>query len=1516
MASGTPVLLASGASASVTKRGLWPTPRFRCLGLLALALLNSPTFACGILQIKDGYFWDSATANYFIPRGFAYQTFNPPVGANQSLDQIAYDLTEFKKMYANSARVEMVWNQVETSQGVFDWSNVDFLVAKADELGIRLFVIIGFNYAPSWFPGAWTATNDVGGSSVVVNYEHPAVRSAYSNYVYQAAHRYQNSGTIGAWILGNEYAYFDLWNTNRNFLGFDPISQASFRSYLASIYATNISRLNSNWVTAYTDFNSVVMPTNYPPDRNNPGYFDLIQWRKKSIGDYVAVGATAARQADPNHLLTYSMIGNVFASADELDTCEDAKTIVARCAAAGAPLNFWSVNNYALASTGSDLRSADFGIAKYQAQSGLPVLVSETGHSSTDDLNPEEPQRYGNALPGQVWEALMSGALGVHIFTWNDRDLFAGPFIREKGFGIVNQNRTPKAAVYSNIQAALRRMENLNLELLLSGSTNPPPDIQYFWSKNTDMVWPRVNLESAMLWGALKRLGYQPGIIDDDQFEAGAATNAPALLLCRCWAMDPAHLDRIATNIVKAGIHVHADAEIPGPFNAYHATNLNWVARMNSLFGLNVASAYPGLDTGVTNVVFGTLHFSGLGTLGPFTPGYSEQILTWKIWQGIPINSGTIVTHTGEYGTQPRNPALQIKNLGTAKTAITTFAVGDIENDNQTKTYPLQHKWDFRYQWLGAIYSNYFGIQPPLSLSGTGATYVYPDYRVCKNGSVLVALLNGDTNAASVTVIAPSLLTGKKIENLTSGGVLQTNSTGAVSVNLAGDGYVLLYAYTSLGGLDQSLLNTNLNKLWISGAPPAVWPTGSNYNLTVNYDLHDPGLTVMASFERVLTPNLVYAQTSGATVSGQGTTNVPLLIPDGDPHDAWYVSTPDGGDYVFHAWLVKNGAHVADTYLPVRLLWAVRPLSLPSSVRPGATYPITVEWQELPSYLPSEGAAPLDRARLWQPYLGSLQYYRVVLQLLSAGQVINTQEFLTNIGTDRHTFTITVPTGAAGPFTWTAHLESAPNASIDMVDSFEDRDTGADSAQPTNAPPLFAPWQLATYAENTNAAGQMYFDAGVSMGGSDGIQSVFIVVTNPPTVGAFSGAFLYYTYPQPWALPRDRSQWTNYTFAFDFNETNRLPTVLEMQVKDVRGGLINLTKNYTWDDQGWGSIRGSLDRFEVPSWSGHFDSENVSQLVLNLELLNTNVKYSGFVDNVRFVGLKALNQTVAPLDLWDNFDNRPATNGLGGWAALDPWGTYVFGQGVTELDRGIVLYQGIKGGQAAMMVVTNPAGSRPVSAFGLYLNYSNTWSLPANTNAWSNYVFSYSFREANFRRCLVEMQVKSGTNNFIQFSTTYNPGPDGWCTVRAPLAQFVPPTNGIGRFDPANVQTIALNINMLETNVTYVGFFDDVSFDTPDTIVPTGTSFGWYQSSNDSPPDNTVLRIESIRRVGRQVSLSWLAQTNRSYTLEFQDADLCQYCFLPLLTNLTTTTSGLMSVADTNPPVSFARFYRLRAQPR
>ena len=1414
--------------------------------LLAVFAASSAQAGPGILQIRHGYFWDPALGEYFVPRGFAYQVWNPPVGADQTLAQLDYDLSEFKKMYVNSVRVEMVWNEIEKTPGQFDWSKPDYLVARAEQLGLRLFVLIGFQYAPGWFPEDWKAVNDQGEHSVVLNYEHVKARTSYSNYIHQVTSRYQKSGAIGGWILGNEYAYFDLWNPSHRFLGFDTeYSQPSFRAFLTAAYQGNIAALNANWGTSYLNFGAVVMPRDYPADRHAPGYHDLLLWREASIADYVAVGAVAAQKADPHHLRTYSMIGGLFIGNDANYTCEDAKTIVTHCRAAGAPLDFWSINNYSWATFVSELRSGDFGVAKHQAQSGLPVMVSETGQSTTDNLLPGAAERQANALPTQLWEAFTSGAIGAHIFTWNDRDLFGGVFVRERGFGIVGQNRLPKQPVYANVLEMFRRMENLQLNHLLGGSTNPPVDVQLLWSKSGEMGWPRANQENAMIWNALRRLGYQPGIIDDDQFEAGAATNAAVLLLSRCYQLKPEHLDQLANRVVPAGVHLHANADLPGQFNAYHHPNANWAARMNSLFGLNVATATAAWDSGILDTAYHPITFTGVGSLGSLLPGYSDQLYTWKIWHGVSASSGTtIVTHRGDRGTQPPIPALHIKNLGPAKSAVTTFALGDSQFQDKL---PVSHDWDLRYRWLEAIYKNHFGLTPSIQvqdLAGSGTNYVIADYRACENGSLLLSLLNTHTRPVSIRLSAPGLLLGKTVENLTAGGIVELGSDGVLTLELAGDQFALLYAYSRSAGVDQSLLNPNPNKLWIQSAPPAVWPDGVGQDVAVGYDTADPGLTLFVSLERILTPNKVLSRSAGSAITGQGTATLHLIAPDADLNDIDYVSSEAGAQYLWHAWLEKNGVRVCETALPVRVSWGVRPRSLPASVTPGASYSILVDWENLPSFAAGESSTPLSRADVWDPVNGQSQYYEVVLEVRGPDGVVAADRFLTSTGTDSHAFAITVPTSAIGPFTWAAYLRPSPGASVDVTDGFENRGPGDD-------PAFLSPWQTYVYSALDGLPSSYLAQGLQTADASEGKQSAFLVAQSSRSFGSYPPGFgIVYTFPHNWALPANRSQWTPYTFFCDFKEAAGLDCLVELQLKDDLGGLISFTNRYRPGPNGWTTIGASLDRFFIPTYVPFFNEARVHQLVINVQMLTTNAVYLGAFDRIRFDGPEKAVTTGFNHEVQDSFEDRIRGNDP---EQLKPWGSYVYSQ----FNNAQYLAQGIQdqatdGFQSAFMVVQNPPEPGDYAGFGLYYTFPQKWALPADPAEWKKFAFSYDFQEANGTPCQIEMQVKSGPNSWIEFAKTYTPGPGRWDHLSATLDQFISPP-GLDPFNPAQVDSIVVNVRMGAKDKVFFGAFDNLRFDGPETPFPPELGYGVYLSGNDSLPDSDHDGIPDLYETGTGV---------------------------------------------------------------
>ena len=776
-----------------------------------LLLLAAPCHAG--LTIKEGYFWDQARKEYFIPHGFAYQVWNPPVFANQTIAEVDRDLTAMQAAGANSLRVELVWDEMERENGRFDWSRADHLVKQAERLGLRLFVLVGYQYAPTWLmrsqPEVVGRTAD-GKASTVLNYSHPKAREAYSRYIGAVCGRYRNSPAIAGWILGNEMVFYDLWDKEeqKRFIGFDPEhSLPAYRAFLAQRYANDIRRLNAAWDTRHGDFSQVPMAASFPSDRNDhaairrSGYNDLIAWRKQVIADFVAAGAVAAKKAAPEQLRSYSMLAGMLTALDSCHPAEDARLIAERCKALGAPLDFLSLNNYAWALSGHELRSVDFGIGRFRDLVGLPVLITETGNSSTETLFPGGP-RQGAAVMGSAWESLLSGAMGVHIFHWQDRDGFlGGKFSREAGFGVVDSKRRPKPGVYAQVAAMFRQMETLPLAKLLPGSRRPEADVLIPWPEEIELGGMRAVAEVAGLWGGLRRIGMRPRLVDGPTFARMLRTGPPAgtkaLLLPRNFQMRPEQLAGLRQGMLERGVHLHANGDLPGQFDGSHAPNPDWRKSMAALFGAEVSGSAIAFESGSVALGDWQNYYTQVrpgktasATMVP-TDAMLHPFSTWKLQQGTKAGPGGVAQLVAEGGSAM--PLLITTSRGTAKTALTTFALGDIVPP--WLPAPPTLIWDIHAAWLRAIYQGHFGMQPWILLSGPGSNGVLTDLRLRDNGAIL-ALHNQHDQPAEVALQTPLLAQTTTVRDLLTGQTIKVANGLLSSVSLGPDQYRLLFLPT------------------------------------------------------------------------------------------------------------------------------------------------------------------------------------------------------------------------------------------------------------------------------------------------------------------------------------------------------------------------------------------------------------------------------------------------------------------------------------------------------------------------------------------------------------------------------------------------------------------------------------------------------------------------------------------------------------------------------------------------
>jgi hypothetical protein len=735
-----------------------------------------------------------------------------------------------------------------------------------------------------------------------------------------------------------------------------------------------------------------------------------------------------------------------------------------------------------------------------------------------------------------------------------------------------------------------------------------------------------------MIWGALKRLGYQPGIINDKQFDARAYTNSPALLLSRVFQMNPLRLQRLFSDVLPSGIHIHAQADLPGQFDPYGRPNMNWSNVMRGVFGIDVGRAVTAFDLIVTNDCYSPIQLRGTAALGPISSTYAVELTTWKFWKNVaPASAQVILTAFGfpQHASQPNcpyvdltpYPALLINSaaVGRAKTAINPFALGDTGKWGGT----ARQEWDTRFKILQAIYRYHFGLLPTITLNGPGSEHVLPMYRICRNGSVLIGLLTEDTNTATLTIAAPTLLQGRVIEDLSNGGVLTTNSTGTITYTNKGDECTILYAYRRTAQQDDSLINLNRNKVWFESSPLSIWPTAPS-DVRIGFDTQDPNLALRVTLEQVSPHRRVFGSSDLRPLAGRGSLLIPVPVPDADANDPGYLSSHNGAQYIFRASLIQSSISVSEASIPVRLLFGVYPIDpLPSALTAGQTYQVRLGWEELPSYLTP--STPIDRAALWDSRDWGKEHYRVVLELWSGNTIVVSNRFLTSSGTSNATFSVTVPQNAVGPFSWRAYLQTATNVfSRDVEQSFEGYTRGARWQGP-NLPFLtnvnfFAPWT--SYVYGSQAGVTLWLNEGVHLVGSDGSQSAFMVVTNPSFL-SYSGFGLIYEFTNGnWALPSDRSRWTNYTFSYDFTESHGHLASVDMQVKDANNNWIEYSTRFDQPSNSWLSVKASLDRFRPPppGASGPFDPQRVHAIVLNVQMLTPGGLYVGSFDNVRFNG--------------------------------------------------------------------------------------------------------------------------------------------------------------------------------------------------------------------------------------------------------------------------------------------------------
>lgn len=792
------------------------------------------------IQIQDGYFWNPAlgeSGNYWIPHGIAYQTWNRALGQWQSPPELKKDLDMMVEVGANALRADFVWKHIEIEDGVYDWARYDMFLEEAQVRGMKVFPIIGYQWPPDWFPPEWYTMHPQNERhpngpwlSDILSYEDPEVLGQFRDFLQAVVGRYSVGGvredlsdTVVGWILGNEYGYLGLWSLEYD--GYDPDCQGAFREWLEDRYI-DIESLNNKWAQdnvktpgylpsyPYESFDEVDMPISFGYEgetkgkylaRDKASWYDLTQWREESIARFVALAAQAVRDVDPYHLMSYAAVGMQWGEEDWRYHTEDARKIANACRDIGAPLSFWSINNYPWGLENSELMTGQWGIARAKHDTGLPVLVTETGFTSTETMYPGiDEERQAKLVRNTIWESLESGAIGVCVFHWNDREQ-VGLTERERDFGIVDVGDNPKPA-YSAVKEAFGLMDNIDIGRYIVGSSGPVPNIAFLWDDAVDTIVNRYQAEMKELYGTLERLGYEPYFINDGELLDGVYLDYDAIVLPRNQKMFDWTFD-LLDDIVSAGVKLHADSDLPGIMNEYGEPRdrTDWLRVMRELFGIDATASRidPDLEDDIYYDGYEVSSFLPINlTYKPKTliypliyPGidFNKTVKMWKYRDGILPDGGIVMA---AFDNEVGNPAL-VFHFDTA--AISLFSLGD---NKPIDSIPYSDwTWQDRYNWIRSIYmeDTGFGLTPRLLVSNP---YILVDYRICRDNSVLLSFKNYKPDTTETTTVTTDLIIGKTIKDLINGVIIDEISSGTIQRTLESDGHDLLLAYSERNDTD------------------------------------------------------------------------------------------------------------------------------------------------------------------------------------------------------------------------------------------------------------------------------------------------------------------------------------------------------------------------------------------------------------------------------------------------------------------------------------------------------------------------------------------------------------------------------------------------------------------------------------------------------------------------------------------------------------------------------------------
>lgn len=234
-----------------------------------------------------------------------------------NLDLMEADLDNICELGCNVIRIaEFAWHLMEKTEGHYDFSFFDHVIAKAKEKGLK--VIMGTPTAtiPAWLvkkhpdilSGFEDGTPRTFGGRHVYCFNSPVMYEYSEKIIRAQAEHFKNEEAIVAWQIDNELGHED------SDICYCPKCRSAFQKYLNHKFEGNIDKLNEIYGTAfwsqeYNEFDEIPLPAKTITTHNPALRLDWERFRSESIVKFADFQTALLKEIIPDAVVIHDFPG-------------------------------------------------------------------------------------------------------------------------------------------------------------------------------------------------------------------------------------------------------------------------------------------------------------------------------------------------------------------------------------------------------------------------------------------------------------------------------------------------------------------------------------------------------------------------------------------------------------------------------------------------------------------------------------------------------------------------------------------------------------------------------------------------------------------------------------------------------------------------------------------------------------------------------------------------------------------------------------------------------------------------------------------------------------------------------------------------------------------------------------------------------------------------------------------------------------------------------------------------------